>query len=751
MRADLRDNQNRETRTLQRRKSCATIRLDLMTSQPVAKALRIPGEKSGSVTESQIAAVPDSALVRAAQGGSVGALDELMTSHLSLIYNIVGRALNGHPDVDDLVQDTMFQAIRSLRSLRDPDRFRSWLIAIAYRRVQMYLRSRKMILSRRHPEPVDVPDPLGDFAERTTAELVVAEQRRELAEAGRWLEESDRELLALWWQEARGDLSRAELAAALAVKPKHAAVRVQRMKAQLDLARAVVRALRARPMCPELAETIRFWDGATDSRWRKRLARHVRDCPKCHVYQAGMVSPERLLLGITLLPVPIALTAAVQSALQSGAVVTQPAALSLVANISTVVHQKTLAAATAATVAVGGGLAWAVWYEPLEPDNPPVAVAPPVVTVSSAAPTPRSSQRPPSTDPSSGASGAAAPGNAINREIFVSPDGDDGGDGTRARPYATIAAAVAAVKPGWTIALRGGTYRPTSPISITTSGTEAEPITLTGYAGERPVIDASGIAKDEWAITQEASYWTVRDLEITGAAGPAYTCLSCVSTVFQRLSVHGNGGSGLMLRNDGTSGNQVLDSDFFDNRGSGLAVQFGDGDGNRLRGNRAFRNGGDGVNLGDFRSAVSVEYTWSFGNGANGFAVGPGGAGSAHRVRHCASWGNNGHGFVDEGSTGAIELANNTAFRNTGLGFAISTAPAVLRRNAAVGNEQGEQSLSAGAKADNNSWQEPGWSEATFGSTDPAGTDGPRQAGGGLPGTGYLATGNGTGASMSGG
>ncbi|BBH67212.1 hypothetical protein ACTI_38970 [Actinoplanes sp. OR16] len=699
------------------------------------------------MTESQIAAAPDSALVRAAQGGSVGALDQLITNHLSLIYNIIGRALNGHPDVDDLVQDTMLQAIRSLRSLRDPDRFRSWLIAIAYRRVQMHLRSRKMTLSRRYPEPVDVPDPLGDFAERTTAELVVAEQRRELAEAGRWLEENDRELLALWWQEARGDLSRAELAAALAVKPKHAAVRVQRMKAQLDLARGVVRALRAKPICPELAETIRFWDGTADSLWRKRLARHVRDCPKCHVYLAGMVSPERLLLGISLLPVPAALTAAVQSALHGSAAATQPAAMSLVANFSTMVQQKTLAVATATTVAVGGGLAWAVLYEPAEPETPPVAVAPPPAVTPSA-------ETPASVRPSAAASptpSAAKPPPEVTTkaDIYVAPNGSDTGDGSAARPYATIGKAIAVVEPGQTIALRGGTYKPTSPISITTSGTARKRIVLTGYSGERAVIDASAIPADKWAITQDASYWTVRDLELSGARSAAYTCVSCSGNVFQRLSVHGNGGSGLMLRDPGTSANQVLDSDFYDNRGSGLAVQFGDGDGNRLRGNRAFRNGGDGVNLGDFGSAVTVEYTWSFENGANGFAVGPGDD-AAHRIRHSASWGNDGHGFVDEGNTGAIDLSNNTAFRNTGLGFAMTTAPAVLRRNAAIGNQQGEFGLSAVSRADGNSWQEQGWSEATFQTTDPAGTDGARRADGGLPGTGYLATGNGTGASMSG-
>ncbi|BCY06858.1 sigma-70 family RNA polymerase sigma factor [Actinoplanes sp. L3-i22] len=677
-------------------------------------------------------------LVRDAQAGDLDALDRLVTGHLPLIYNVVGRALDGHPDVDDIVQETMLKAIRGLTTLRQPDRFRSWLVAIAYRQVQMHLRSRKMTLLRRHPEPVDVADPAGDFAERTTAELVVTEQRRELAEAGRWLDDTDRELLALWWQEASGRIGRAELAASLGVKPKHAAVRVQRMKAQVDLARGVVRALRARPLCPELSDLVRFWDGTTDSVWRKRLARHVRDCARCRVRQGGLVPPEQLLLGMAALPVPLALTAAVQAAIHSGsaapAVVSAAKGTVLVAAL----QNKVLVAATA-TAVVGGGFAYAVYHSPAEP-GAPLSVAPPAVTASATTP-------PPSALPAPTTTSAKVPTKA---EIFVSPTGNDSGDGTAEHPYATVAKAVATVKAGQTIALRGGTYRTTSPITITTSGTATKRITLTAATGERPILDMSGIPADKWAITQQASYWTVRDLEITGAPGQAYVCQSCKNDLFQRLVIHGAGSAGLMLRDAGTSGNQVLDSDFHDNRGSGLAVQFGDGGGNQLRGNRAFRNGGDGINLGDFASAVTVQYNWSFRNGANGFAIGGGtpSTAAAHTIRHNAAWNNGGHGFVDEGNTAALTLGNNTAFQNTGLGFAVGTAPAALRYNVALGNTQGEQVLSGAVKATHNSWQ---GEAVSFRSADPKVAEGSRTADGRLPATTYLATTNGAGASMTGG
>ncbi|WP_425556378.1 RNA polymerase sigma factor, partial [Kitasatospora nipponensis] len=43
-------------------------------------------------------------LVVAAQAGDDRAREELIAAYLPLLYNIVGRALGGHADVDDVVQ-----------------------------------------------------------------------------------------------------------------------------------------------------------------------------------------------------------------------------------------------------------------------------------------------------------------------------------------------------------------------------------------------------------------------------------------------------------------------------------------------------------------------------------------------------------------------------------------------------------------------------------------------------------------------
>jgi RNA polymerase sigma factor (sigma-70 family) len=249
---------------------------------------------------------PSAALVTAAQRGDRAALDSLVAAYLPLVYNVVGRAMNGHPDTDDVVQETMLRAVRGIRDLREPASFRSWLVAIAVRQVRDSYRDR---LSQ--PPAVigntaaEVPEP--DFADLTIARLGLSGQRRETAEATRWLDEEDGPVLSLWWQEASGELSRAELAEALGLPPTHAAVRIARMKERLATSRTLVRALRRMPPCPRLAEVTAGWDHEPSPLWRKRLARHVRDCPWCLADVADLVPAERLLGGLPLLPVPAAL------------------------------------------------------------------------------------------------------------------------------------------------------------------------------------------------------------------------------------------------------------------------------------------------------------------------------------------------------------------------------------------------------------------------------------------------------------
>ena len=259
---------------------------------------------------------PDAELVIAAQRGDRAALDALLAQYLPLLYNIVGRALNGHADCDDVVQETMLRAVRSIGGVRDPAAFRSWLVAVAVRQIRGHLSGRAL---QRAGDAPDVADPGADFVDLTILRLGLSGQRRETAQATRWLDHDDQELLALWWQEAAGLLDRDAVVTGLGLPAAHTAVRISRMKERLATARLVVRALHARPRCSALAEVIAAWDDAPSPLWRKRIARHARDCGRCQAHQAGLIPAEQLLNGLPLLPAPLlALPAAVRALLHSG-------------------------------------------------------------------------------------------------------------------------------------------------------------------------------------------------------------------------------------------------------------------------------------------------------------------------------------------------------------------------------------------------------------------------------------------------
>ncbi|MBE1531180.1 sigma-70 family RNA polymerase sigma factor [Actinomadura algeriensis] len=300
-------------------------------------------------------------LVRAAQDGDDAARDELVAGHLPLLYNVVGWALDGHADVDDVVQESLLRALNNLAGLREPASFRSWLVSIAMNQV----RTRWASLRRRTPvEPhamARLAEPAPDFAETAVLRLELAGQRREVAEATRWLDPGERDVLALWWLEASGHLTRRELADGLGVSPAHAAVRVQRMKTQLGTCRAVVRAL-SDPRCGALV--LDRWDGRPSPLWRKRVARHVRGCDACAERGRDLLPPEALLAGLVMVPPPKTLDPELVAATSASAVSGAGRAARWAAG----------AAALAAAVAA------AVWFLYAPPDRtaPAPDAAPPV-------------------------------------------------------------------------------------------------------------------------------------------------------------------------------------------------------------------------------------------------------------------------------------------------------------------------------------------------------------------------------------
>jgi RNA polymerase sigma factor (sigma-70 family) len=262
------------------------------------------------------------AVVDAACRGDQAAMDELIGHYLPLVYNIVGRALARSADVDDVVQDTMLRVVRGLAGVRDPQRFRSWLVAVTMNEVRSYRQHRHVTPAP--PEDIDnLVDPGSDFEDLTLTQLGLSDQRREAALATGWLDDDHRHLLSLWWLVEAGHLSRAEMVEALQLDPHHVTVRVARMKAQLDTARLVVRALAARPGCAGLLDMAASWDGRPTPVWRKRFARHIRDCAHCPNSTSELIPAERLLAGLALVPLPKGLAASAMNYVHTATATTQ--------------------------------------------------------------------------------------------------------------------------------------------------------------------------------------------------------------------------------------------------------------------------------------------------------------------------------------------------------------------------------------------------------------------------------------------
>lgn len=102
-------------------------------------------------------AARERALVRAAQRGSVPAFEDLVRLHGDMLLRFLVLRLGNEADARDALQETLTSAWAGLRSLRDPQSLRAWLLTLAARHAGSMV-SR----SRRQATLATVPAPHGD-------------------------------------------------------------------------------------------------------------------------------------------------------------------------------------------------------------------------------------------------------------------------------------------------------------------------------------------------------------------------------------------------------------------------------------------------------------------------------------------------------------------------------------------------------------------------------------------------------------
>jgi hypothetical protein len=350
--------------------------------------------------------------------------------------------------------------------------------------------------------------------------------------------------------------------------------------------------------------------------------------------------------------------------------------------------------------------------------------------------------------------------------VYVAPGGSDHAAGTLSAPFRTLGKAFSVAGPGTTIEVHGGTYYPRQTLASSVDGTARERVTLRPYHAEPVTVDGSRLPPGSPLVSLAADYWTIAGLDFRDAPDRGVVCTSCADGVFTDLATHANGASGFTLRGRHTDGNLVQNLDSYDNhddatqgRGAdGLAITAGSGKGNKVTGARLFDNSNDGLDLDAWGSPVTIEHTWAYGNGTNrwripdfegegnGFALGGGSPApaAAHRVFDSAAWDNAWDGFTDHGNAGGLRLSRTTAYANGGYGYDFPASPTHLVGDLAADNAIGPQEVGAAAECREDSWS-PGVRTPRFITTDPAKADAPRQPGGALPDTGYLAVADGSG------
>lgn len=302
-------------------------------------------------------------------------------------------------------------------------------------------------------------------------------------------------------------------------------------------------------------------------------------------------------------------------------------------------------------------------------------------------------------------------------DYYISPQGNDSGDGTIESPFASLVPIQKKVKPGDNVYFRGGTYQPTTAQSmgvmasiyscafiLDKNGKEGKPITYAAYPGEQPVFDMSNFKPEGMRVSVfyvSGSWLHIRGLEVINTqvtiASGSNTQSECFSNrggsnnIYENLKMHDGMGIGWYLVKGGN--NLVLNCDAWNNydskNGGGNVDGFGchpsKGDtGNVIRGCRAWWNSDDGYDLIHSAEVVRIENCWAFYNGykpgtftsaADGNGIKAGGYGMnedskiaevipVHEVTNCLAYFNKSAGLYSNHHLGGIVWINNTSVHN---------------------------------------------------------------------------------------
>jgi RNA polymerase sigma-70 factor (ECF subfamily) len=217
----------------------------------------------------------DVELVEAVRSGDPEAFPELYRAHAGAVRAVAAASLRDPEAIADVVQDTFLRALQHLARLRDPARFRPWLLSIARNATtdQLRARSRTVRLDDEGATGVAAPGPGPD----SLAELRELAERVQGCVAGL----SKRDATAVAMVTHLG-FTPEQVAHALGLTPGAAKVVVHRARRRLRHA-LVLQVMVRQPdlACPELRTLV--------EREPLAAAKHVELCRACIATAAAEV------------------------------------------------------------------------------------------------------------------------------------------------------------------------------------------------------------------------------------------------------------------------------------------------------------------------------------------------------------------------------------------------------------------------------------------------------------------------------
>jgi RNA polymerase sigma factor (sigma-70 family) len=233
----------------------------------------------------------DSEVVAAVVAGNPEGLAEAYDRYASPLYAYCRSLLREPADAADAVQDTFVIAASRLAELRDRNRLRPWLYAVARNECHRRLRARTVQVTTPLDEMPDVTDTSADVS----GEAERDELRALLRSAVRGLNSGEQDLIEL---QLRQGLDVAEIAAVLGVSRNHAHALLSRTRDQLEISLGALLVARSgREDCSALNTMLTDWDGQLNVLMRKRINRHIENCPVCAERKKRELAPA-LLLGL---------------------------------------------------------------------------------------------------------------------------------------------------------------------------------------------------------------------------------------------------------------------------------------------------------------------------------------------------------------------------------------------------------------------------------------------------------------------